>query len=114
GAAALIALPYPLFAEMVGGRAIGRYTGLYILSLGLGRILAPVAMGAAIDLAKPLFPGGDGYPIMWPVAGTMSIFGLLALRASLRAASSDCARSGGEISYCRIEDTQREGRDDEE
>ena len=98
GAAALIALPYPLFAEMVGGRAIGRYTGLYILSLGAGRILAPVAMGAAIDLAKPLFPGGDGYPIMWPVAGAMSALGLLALRVSLRAASSDCASGDGKVS----------------
>lgn len=114
GAAALIALPYPLFAEMVGGRAIGRYTGLYILSLGAGRVLAPVAMGAAIDLAKPLFPGGEGYPIMWPVAGTMSMLGLLALRASMRAASSDCAGGGGNVSYCRIEEPQSEGRDDDD
>jgi MFS family permease len=85
GAAALIALPYPLFAELVGGRAIGRYTGLYILSLGAGRVLAPVAVGAAIDLAKPLFPGYEGYPIMWPVAGVMALLGLLALRGALGA-----------------------------
>jgi MFS family permease len=84
GAAALIALPYPLFAELVGGRAIGRYTGLYILSVGAGRVLAPVAVGAAIDLGKPLFPTLEGYPMMWPVAGGLALLGLAALRSSLR------------------------------
>lgn len=107
GAAALIALPYPLFAEMVGGRAIGRYTGLYILSLGAGRVLAPVAVGGAIDLAKPLFPAEGGYPIMWPVAGVMAVLGLLALRAALREANRNCARDGADLSYCRIENQQR-------
>jgi MFS family permease len=87
GAAALIALPYPLFAELVGGRAIGRYTGLYILSLGLGRVVAPVAVGAAIDLSKPLFPAEQGYPMMWPIAGLMALLGLLELRRALAAAA---------------------------
>lgn len=85
GAAALIALPYPLFAELVGGRSIGRYTGLYILSVGAGRVLAPVAVGAAIDLGKPLFPTLQGYPMMWPVAGGMALLGLLTLRSALGA-----------------------------
>lgn len=86
GAAALIALPYPLFAEMVGGHAIGRYTGLYILSLGLARIVAPVVVGLAIDLGRPLFPTLDGYPMLWPVAGVMALLSVLALHASLTAA----------------------------
>lgn len=88
GAAALIALPYPLFADLVGGRAIGRYTGLYILSVGAGRVLAPVAVGAAIDLGKPLFPALEGYPMMWPVAGAMALLGLLTLRSALRVTAS--------------------------
>lgn len=112
GAAALIALPYPLFAEMVGGRAVGRYTGLYILSLGLGRIVAPVAVGAAIDLARPLFPAESGYPIMWPVAGGLSLLGFFALRASL-GHLEDCARRRGGVSYPR-KGTPNEGRDDDE
>lgn len=91
GAAALIALPYPLFAELVGGRAIGRFTGLYILSLGLGRIVAPVMVGAAIDLGRPLFPQYEGYPMMWPIAGAMSLAGLILLRITLRSAPRDCA-----------------------
>ncbi|HEX7118154.1 MAG TPA: MFS transporter [Longimicrobiales bacterium] len=83
GAAALIALPYPLFAALVGGAAIGRYTGLYILSLGLARVAAPVMVGIAIDLGRPLFPEFDGYPLMWPVAGLMALVGAAVLRRSL-------------------------------
>ncbi len=113
GAAALIALPYPLFAELVGGRSIGRYTGLYILSLGVGRILAPVAVGAAIDLGKPLFPGLEGYPLMWPVAGAMALLGLLALRGALGAAAArNCARDEASISFGSPEDPKHEGRDE--
>lgn len=83
GAAALIALPYPLFAALVGAGAIGRYTGLYIISLGLARVAAPVLVGAAIDLGRPLFPALDGYPLMWPIAGLMALAGVLVLRRSL-------------------------------
>lgn len=87
GAAALIALPYPLFATLVGGRAMGRYTGIYIISLGLARIVAPVLVGAAIDLGRPLFPALDGYPLMWPVAGLMALASVPVLRRAVRAAA---------------------------
>lgn len=83
GAAALIALPYPVFAALVGNRAIGRYTGLYILSLGLARVAAPVMVGIAIDLGRPLFPEYDGYPFMWPVAGLMALLGAMLLWRAL-------------------------------
>ncbi len=82
GAAALIALPYPLFAALVGGHAIGRYTGLYILSLGAARVIAPILVGAAIDLGRPFFPELQGYPLMWPVAGLMALAGVLILGVS--------------------------------
>lgn len=112
GAAALIALPYPLFAELVGTRAIGRYTGLYILSLGLGRILAPVAVGAAIDLGKPLYPEYQGYPLMWPISGAMALLGLITLRAALRSTPRDCAGEGTQISFQRKGTQKIEGRDE--
>jgi len=83
GAAALIALPYPIFAALVGNQAIGRYTGLYILSLGLARVAAPVLVGMAIDLARPLFPEYGGYPAMWPVAGIMALIGAIELWRAL-------------------------------
>ncbi|MBI4408735.1 MAG: MFS transporter [Gemmatimonadetes bacterium] len=90
GAAALIALPYPLFARLVGSRAVGRYTGLYILTVGLGRIVAPVLVGAAIDLGSPLFPETKGYPLMWPVAGALALTGAAALVRAIRAPAPSC------------------------
>ncbi|HEX6940851.1 MAG TPA: MFS transporter [Longimicrobiales bacterium] len=86
GAAALIALPYPLFAALVGSEAIGRYTGLYVLSLGLARVAAPILVGVAIDLGQPLFPEFNGYPLMWPVAGLMALLGVIVLYRSLSGA----------------------------
>ncbi|HKJ93252.1 MAG TPA: MFS transporter, partial [Longimicrobiales bacterium] len=83
GAAALIALPYPLFASLIGEGNVGRDTGLYILTFGVGRIVAPLLVGAAIDLAAPLFPELHGYPVMWPMAGILALLGVLALRKSM-------------------------------
>ncbi|HEX7050600.1 MAG TPA: MFS transporter [Longimicrobiales bacterium] len=85
GAAALIALPFPLFAGMVGRGAVGRYTGLYIVSLGIARIVAPVLVGAAIDLGARRFPELGGFPLMWPVAGIMALLGVAALHSAMRA-----------------------------
>lgn len=84
GASTMIALPYPLFASMAGEETVGRDTGLYVLALGVGRIVAPLIVGATIDLSRPLFPELRGYPMMWPVAGLLAIGGVLALRRSLR------------------------------
>lgn len=84
GAATLIALPYPLFASLIDEEGVGRDTGLYILTLGFGRIIAPLTVGLAVDLAVPLFPELRGYPAMWPIAGLFAILGVLALRRSMR------------------------------
>lgn len=79
GAATLISLAYPLFARLIGGEGVGRDTGLYIVTMGFGRIVAPVLIGAAIDLARPMMPETRGYPIMWPIAGVLTLLGILAL-----------------------------------
>lgn len=79
GAATLIALPYPLFARLMGEGGVGRDTGLYIVTMGFGRIVAPVLIGAAIDIARSSMPETRGYPIMWPIAGGLTLLGILAL-----------------------------------
>lgn len=87
-AAALISLPYPVYAELTEGQALGRATGVYNVSIGLARIAAPLMVGAAIEHARPLFPDHDGYPAMWGVAGLMALAAGLALwRTRTRAAS---------------------------
>ncbi|MEJ2215042.1 MAG: MFS transporter [Gemmatimonadota bacterium] len=91
GAAALIALPYPLFASLIGEGNVGRDTGLYILTFGIGRIVSPLLVGAAIDLAAPYFPDLRGYPVMWPMAGILALLGVLALRKSMSYAQATLA-----------------------
>lgn len=79
GAAALISLPYPLFATLVGDRPIGQYTGVYGWAVGVAQLFPPILVGAAIDAASPLFPEERGYPIMWPVVGVMALAGAASL-----------------------------------
>ncbi|MFO7894281.1 MAG: MFS transporter [Longimicrobiales bacterium] len=79
GAATLISLAYPLFASLIPERGVGRDTGLYIVTMGFGRIVAPVVIGAAIDLGRTSLPELRGYPYMWPIAGALMLLGLVAL-----------------------------------
>jgi MFS family permease len=83
GAATLISLAYPLFASLIGERGVGRDTGLYIVTMGFGRIVAPVIIGAAIDLGRSTMPDVKGYPYMWPIAGSLTLLGLLALARAM-------------------------------
>ena len=84
GAASLIALPFPLFVSMVGEEGIGRSTGLYILSVGIARVGAPMMVGAAIDWGAEHYPQFQGYPMMWPMAGLMALASVPALLMSFR------------------------------
>ena len=84
GAASLIALPFPLFVSMVGEDGIGRSTGLYILSVGIARVGAPMLVGFAIDWGAGRYPEFQGYPMMWPMAGAMALASVPALLWSFR------------------------------
>jgi MFS family permease len=75
GAAALIALPYPVFARLIGEEAVGRATGVFTVSVGAARLVAPLLVGAAIDLGAGIFPDEEGYPMMWPVVGGLALLG---------------------------------------
>ena len=92
GAATMMTLPFPAFAAVMGGgggageRTAGEYTGLFVVGIGLGRILSPMLVGAAVDLGARWLPAQKGYPFMWLVAGGLASLGWLALRQSERAA----------------------------
>lgn len=89
GAATLISLAYPLFASLLTGRGVGRDTGLYIVTMGFGRIVAPVIIGVAIDVGRTTLPEEGGYPYMWPIAGVLTLLGLLALVRAMHYARRD-------------------------
>lgn len=83
GAAAVMTLPFPVYAGLVGEASMGRRTGMYVMSVGAGRMVAPMVVGAAIDFGANWFPRYDGYPLMWPVAGAFMLAGALALKRAL-------------------------------
>lgn len=85
GAAAVVALPYPLYAELIGDETAGRYTGLFVVTLGFGRVLTPLGIGAMIDLGGRWMPETQGYPLMWPTAGVLALAGAVALWMTRRA-----------------------------
>jgi MFS family permease len=80
GAAALVSLPYPVFEELVGEEDIGRSTGAFYASIGIARVLAPLLVGAAIDVAALVLTEQEGYPVMWPVAGALVLAGAAVFR----------------------------------
>ena len=79
GMAAIVALGYPLFASVAGSESPAAYTGVFVMSVGIGRILAPILVGGAIDVGRNWFPAEQGYPMMWLVAGVLMLAGSAAL-----------------------------------
>lgn len=91
GAAGLISLPYAVFEGMVGEEDVGRSTGAFYMSVGMSRVIAPLVVGAAIDLASGFMPDTEGYPAMWPMAGSLILAGAFALYLAGKAAGSPAA-----------------------
>lgn len=93
GAASLTALPYPVFAQIAGEPSIGRATGVFNLSTGAARLVAPLLIGAAIDLGRRTFPAQAGYPAMWPVAGLLVMLGAAALVQARRSSAAEAGEN---------------------
>ncbi len=84
GAAGVMALPYPVYAKLVGEEATGENTGIYVVAVSFGRILAPLLAGGVVDIAARWDTRYRGYPAMWLVAAFLAGLGWLALRRSAR------------------------------
>ncbi len=84
-AAAIMTLPFPLFSSLMGGRATGESTGIYEVSVTVGRVVAPLLVGAVIDLASRAGWAGGGYPAMWLVSAALAAAGGWCVRRSRRA-----------------------------
>lgn len=80
GSAALIALPYPLYTSLTDEQRAGEHTGVFVVTLGMGRLLAPMLVGAAIDAGRRVMPDTEGYPVMWLVAAVLTALGTWLLR----------------------------------
>jgi MFS family permease len=93
-AAAIMTLPYPLYAALVGGEAAGEQTGIFVVSVAAGRIFSPLLVGAVVDLAARWMPSQGGYPAMWGVSAALAMGGWLALRRSGREARRAASAAG--------------------
>lgn len=80
GASAIIALPYPIYAGLTSEARAGEHTGVFVISVSVGRLLSPMLVGAAIDMARPFLPETRGYPAMWLVAAVLAAGGWFMLR----------------------------------
>jgi MFS family permease len=99
-AAAIMTLPYPLFAAAMGEGhdANGENTGMYAMSATIGRVVAPLLVGAVIDLGARFAPRTGGYPFMWLVSAALAAGGYLCVRraARLRAAAPAAGGAGAD------------------
>lgn len=92
GGAVLMTLPYGLMMTMIPRGSEGAVAGLYGFSRGLGGILGPLLVGAAVDLGRPLFPSTNGYAAMWLAIGIPILLSIGFLPAMERNAATREAR----------------------
>jgi len=77
-AAALVAtLSYAWLTRLAADEDHGLTAGLFGLSQGAGIVAGPLLAGLAIELARPAFPGTDGYAAVFAVAGVAVLASLV-------------------------------------
>jgi maltose/moltooligosaccharide transporter len=84
--AVVMTLPQALAFTVAPIGREGAAAGLQDFSRGVGVILGPIAVGAAIEAFHGAFPATDGYAAMWPVIGIPVLLSLLSLRTIGRGA----------------------------
>jgi MFS family permease len=79
--AIVMTLPQALAFTLAPPGSAGAAAGLLDFSRGVGVVLGPIVVGAAIELARGSLPATDGYAAMWPVVGIPVLATLPLLRA---------------------------------
>jgi MFS family permease len=75
----LMTLPQALAFTLAPDASQGAAAGLVDFSRGVGVVLGPVIVGAAVSASASLLSSTNGYGIMWPVIGTPVLLSLLLL-----------------------------------
>ena len=78
--AIVLTLPQALAFTLAPRGSEGSAAGLLDFSRGIGVVLGPVAVGAAIAIAEPLFESTKGYGVMWPVIGVPVLLAAVLLK----------------------------------
>src|SRR5262245_46352125 len=78
--AIVLTLPQALAFTLAPRGSEGAAAGLLDFSRGIGVVLGPVAVGAAIGISEPLFESTQGYGVMWPVIGVPVLLAAILLK----------------------------------
>lgn len=78
--AILMTLPQALAFTLAPDASQGAAAGLVDFSRGVGVVLGPVAVGAAVGLFSHILSSTSGYAVMWPAIGLPVLLSLLLLR----------------------------------
>jgi Na+/melibiose symporter-like transporter len=78
--AILMTLPQALAFTLAPDSGQGAAAGLVDFSRGIGVVLGPPAVGAAIGASATFLSGTHGYAIMWPAIGVPILLSLIILR----------------------------------
>jgi MFS family permease len=76
----VLTLPQALAFTLAPAGSEGAAAGLLDFSRGVGVVLGPIAVGAAIGLFQPLFQSTNGYAAMWPLIGIPVLLAALLLK----------------------------------
>jgi len=77
--AIVLTLPQALAFSVAPAGSEGAAAGLQDFSRGIGVVLGPIAVGAAIGAFHASFPSTHGYAVMWPVVGAPVLLSALLL-----------------------------------
>jgi MFS family permease len=78
--AILMTLPQALAFTLAPDSSQGAAAGLVDFSRGIGLVLGPVAVGAAVGASSSFLSSTEGYAIMWPTIGIPILLSLVILR----------------------------------
>jgi MFS family permease len=79
--AIVLTLPQALAFSLSPPGSAGAAAGLVDLSRGIGVVLGPVVVGAAIEAFRGVFPSTHGYAALWPVIAIPLLASFFLLRA---------------------------------
>ena len=78
--AIVLTLPQALAFTLAPAGSEGAAAGLQDFSRGLGVVLGPIAVGAAVGVSQPVFGSTHGYASMWPVIGLPVLLAAILLK----------------------------------
>lgn len=101
-ASAIMTLPLPLYANLVGDQSSGENTGLYVVSVTIGRVFSPLLVGGAVDAVARFMPRTHGYPVMWLVSASLALAGWRCVHLSGHAIRERDRHRGGPVTASTV------------